>query len=124
MSESGLQFIILVYSAPKKWLLINRRNAMAVMVISKRVFRIEQRDKLIPLLQQLRNNAKKQKGFISRATYSSMNDPGEYIVISEWETVSSWRKWMDKKKTWEIQGKIDSLIGEKTVFDVYKPEKY
>jgi heme-degrading monooxygenase HmoA len=97
---------------------------MAVMVISKRVFRIEQRDKLIPLLQQLRNNAKKQKGFISRATYSSMNDPGEYIVISEWETVSSWRKWMDKKKTWEIQGKIDSLIGEKTVFDVYKPEKY
>jgi heme-degrading monooxygenase HmoA len=97
---------------------------MPVMVISKRVFRIEQRDKMIPLLQQLRNNAEKQKGFISRATYSSMNDPGEYIVISEWETVSSWRKWMDKKKTWEIQGKIDSLIGEKTIFDVYKPEKY
>jgi heme-degrading monooxygenase HmoA len=53
-----------------------------------------------------------------------MNDPGEYIVISEWETVSSWRKWMDKKKTWDIQGKIDLLIGEKTVFEVYKPEKY
>ncbi|MGD9238476.1 MAG: antibiotic biosynthesis monooxygenase [Desulfobacterales bacterium] len=97
---------------------------MPVMVISKRVFKIEQRAKLIPLLQQLRNHAKKQKGFISRATYSSMNDPGEYIVISEWETVSSWRKWMDKKKTWDIQGKIDLLIGEKTVFEVYKPEKY
>jgi heme-degrading monooxygenase HmoA len=97
---------------------------MSVMVISKREFKIEQRDKLIPLLQKLRNNAEKQKGFISRATYSSMNDPGEYIVISEWETVSSWRKWMDKKKTWELQGEIDSLIGEKTVFDVYKPEKY
>ena len=97
---------------------------MPVTVISKRVFKIEQRDKLVPLLQQLRNKAKKQKGFISRATYSSMNDLGEYIVISEWETVSSWRKWMDKKKTWEIQSKIDSLIGEKTVFDVYKPENY
>jgi heme-degrading monooxygenase HmoA len=97
---------------------------MPVMVISKRVFKIEQRAKLILLLQQLRNHAKKQKGFISRATYSSMNDPGEYIVISEWETVSSWRKWMDKKKTWDIQGKIDLLIGEKTVFEVYKPEKY
>jgi hypothetical protein len=31
---------------------------------------------------------------------------------------------MDKKKTWDIQGKIDLLIGEKTVFEVYKPEKY
>ena len=97
---------------------------MPVTVISKREFRIEQRDKLIPLLQQLRNNAEKQKGFISRATYSSMNDPGEYIVISEWETVSSWRKWMDKKETRNIQGKIDSLLGEKTFFDVYLPEEF
>jgi heme-degrading monooxygenase HmoA len=97
---------------------------MPVLVISKRVFRIKHRDKLIPLLQQLRNHAKKQKGFISRATYSSMNDLGEYIVISEWETASSWRNWMGKKKIWDIQGKIDSIVGEKTVFDVYKPEKY
>jgi heme-degrading monooxygenase HmoA len=97
---------------------------MPVKVISKRVFKIEQRDKLIPLLQELRNHAKKQKGFISRATFSSLTDPGEYIVISEWETVDYWRKWMDKKTTWEIQAKIDSLIGEKTFFDVYKPENF
>jgi heme-degrading monooxygenase HmoA len=97
---------------------------MPVTVISKRVFKIEQRDKLIPLLQKLRNDAKKQKGFISRATFSSLNDPGKYIVISEWERVSYWRKWMDKKQTWDIQGKIDSLIGEKTAFEVFKPEKY
>ena len=97
---------------------------MPVTVISKRVFKIQQRDKLIPLLKELRNHAKKQKGFISRGTFCSLTDPGEYIVISEWETVDCWRKWMDKKTTWEIQAKIDSLIGEKTVFDVYKPEKY
>jgi heme oxygenase (mycobilin-producing) len=99
-------------------------NAMPVTVISKRVFKIEQRDKLIPLLQELRNYAKKQKGFISRGTFSSLTDPGEYIVISEWETVDYWRKWMNNKTTREIQAKIDSLIGEKTVFNVYQPEKY
>jgi len=97
---------------------------MPVKVISKRVFKIEQKDKLIPLLQELRNHAKKQKGFLSRGTFTSLTDPGEYIVISEWETVDDWRKWMDLRKTWEIQAKIDSLIGEKTVFDVYKPEKF
>jgi len=97
---------------------------MPVKVISKRMFRIEKRDKLIPLLKELRNQAKKQKGFISRSTFSSLTDPGEYIVISEWETVDCWRKWMDKKTTWEIQTKIDSLIGERTFFSVYKPEKF
>ena len=56
---------------------------MPVTVISKRVFKIEQRDKLIPLLQELRKYAKKQKGFISRGTFSSLTDPGEYIVISK-----------------------------------------
>lgn len=97
---------------------------MQVKIISRRVFRIDQKDKLVPLLQQLRKHAEKQKGFISRATYSSLNDPGEYIVISEWKTADDWINWMNKNKTREIQGNIDSLIGEKTFFDVFKPEEY
>ena len=97
---------------------------MSVTVLSKRVFKIDQKDKLIPLLKELRNHAKKQKGFISRGTFSSVNDPGEHIVISEWETVEYWKTWMDRKETRQIQGKIDSLIGEKTFFDVYLPETY
>lgn len=89
---------------------------MAIKVISKRVFRIERKEKLLPLLRELRKHAKKQKGFISRATFSSLTDPGEYIVISEWKTVDYWKKWMDDKTTQEIQAKIDSLIGEKNIF--------
>lgn len=97
---------------------------MSVTVISKRVFKVKQKDKLIPLLKELRNLAKKQKGFVARTTFSSLNDPGEYIVIGEWKTADHWMKWMNKKRIRELQGKIDSLIGEKTFFEVYKPEKY
>ena len=97
---------------------------MPVTVISKRVFKIEKNDKLIPLLQKLRKHAEKQKGLISRATLTNVIDPAENIVISEWKTKESWQKWMKKKKVKEIQGKIDSLIGEKTIFDVYFPEPY
>lgn len=97
---------------------------MSVTVISKRVFRMEHHEKLIPLLQALRNHAKKQKGFISRKTFSSLDNPGENIIISKWETVDDWSEWMKKKKSRKIQGKIDSLIGERTVYDVYQPEKY
>jgi len=97
---------------------------MSVTIISKRHFKIDQDDNLIPLLKELRNDAKKQKGFISRGAFSSLNDPSEHIVISEWETVEDWKTWMDMEEHRQIQGKIDVLIGEKTFFDVYLPEKY
>lgn len=97
---------------------------MYVKVISRREFRISQKEKLIPLLKNLRKSAEKEKGFISRSTYSSMNDPGECIVISEWKTADDWLEWMNKKKVQKIQWDIDSLIGEKTFFDVYCPEEF
>lgn len=97
---------------------------MPVKIISRRLFKIKKKDKLIPLLKQLRKHAEKQKGFMSRATYSNLSDPGEYIVISEWKTADDWIKWMDDKTTRKIQGDIDSLIGEKTFFDIYRPEEF
>jgi heme oxygenase (mycobilin-producing) len=97
---------------------------MHVKIISKRVFKIKKKEKLIPLLGQLRKNAEKQKGFISRSTYSSLSDPGEYIVISEWETADDWIEWKNDKKTRKIQGDIDSLIGEKTFFNIFRPEEF
>ncbi len=95
---------------------------MSVMVIIKRVFRVEKTEKLLPLLKELRKQSKKQPGFISRKTYSKLSDPGEYIVITEWETADDWIKWMNQKKARDLQWKIDSLIGEKSFFEVYKPE--
>lgn len=97
---------------------------MSITVISKRVFKIGKNDKLIPLLQKLRKNAEKQKGFIARATFTNVKDPAENIVISEWKSEEHWQRWMKKKKVKDIQGKIDSLIGEKTVFEVYIAEPY
>ena len=97
---------------------------MYVKVISRRVFRLSEKDTLTPLLKELRKSAEREKGFISRTTYSSLNDPGEVIVISEWKTADDWIEWMNKKKVKKIQWEIDSLIGEKTFFDVYRPEDF
>lgn len=97
---------------------------MQVKIISRRVFKMNQKDRLVPLLKKLREHAETQQGFISRGTYSSLNDPGEYIVISEWESADQWIEWMNLPEIRDIQGHIDSLIGEKTFFDVYKPEEF
>ncbi len=97
---------------------------MSVMVIIKRVFRMDHSKNLVPLLKELRNKSEKQPGFISRTTYSKLNDPGEYIVINEWETANDWINWMNQDEARDLQWQIDSLIGEKTTFEMYKPEDF
>lgn len=97
---------------------------MSVLVIIKRVFRMHQTDKIVPLLKELRVKSEKQPGFLSRTTYSKMSDPGEFIVINEWETADDWMNWMNQKEARDLQWQIDSLIGEKTIFEVYRPEEF
>ena len=97
---------------------------MSVMVIIKRVFRMDQTEKLIPLLKELREKSAEQTGYISRTTYSKMSDPGELIVITHWETADDWIRWQNHEKAKKLQWEIDSIIGEKTFFEVYTPEEY
>ena len=94
---------------------------MSVHVMSVRKFQIEETEKLISLLAELRSRLKEQPGYISRETLRSLDNPGEYLVRCEWETVEYWDKWMHSKERRDIQGKIDSLIGEKTFFEVFEP---
>ena len=94
---------------------------MSVHVMSIRKFQIEETENLISLLAELSSCSKEQPGHISRETLRSLDNPGEYLVRCEWETVEDWDKWLHSKERRDIQGKIDSLIGEKTFFEVFEP---
>ena len=94
---------------------------MSVHVMSIRKFQIDETEKLISLLSELSSRSKEQPGHISRETLKSLDNPGEYLVRCEWETVEDWDKWLHSKERRDIQGKIDSLIGEKTFFEVFEP---
>ncbi len=94
---------------------------MSVCVMSIRKFQIEETEKLISLLAELNSCSEEQPGHISRETLRSLDNPGEYLVRGEWETVEYWAKWLHNKERRDIQGKMDSLIGEKTFFEVFEP---
>ena len=85
---------------------------------------MDKTEKLAPLLKKLRKLSEKQPGFISRQTYSNTADPGELTVITHWKSADDWISWQNNEKAKELQWRIDSIIGEKTVFEVYKPEDY
>ena len=46
------------------------------------------------------------------------------MVIMEWETADDWIRWMNSKEAKKLQWQVDRIIGEKTFFEVYKPEEF
>ncbi len=94
---------------------------MAVHVIIKRKIKMNHPEELVPLLQELRVRAEKQEGYISSETLQNIDSPDEILVVSKWNTAESWKFWFDSKERRDIQGKVDSLIGERTFYDIFQP---
>jgi len=93
---------------------------MAVQVIIKRKFKVDNSEELIPLLTKLHICAKDQPGYISGETLRSLDNPEDYLVFSKWETFEDWEEWFNSKERRDIQGKVDSLIGEKTFYEIFE----
>ena len=94
---------------------------MPVKVIIKRKWKIDQPEELLPLLTELRSHAQNQAGYISGETLRSLDDPEDYMVVSKWETADDWKKWLQSKERRDLQGQVDSLIGERTFYEIFEP---
>lgn len=95
---------------------------MAVAVMIKRKVKAgEPARKLIPLILQLRALATYQLGYISGETFRNIEYPEECLVISTWETLDDWKRWLNSKQRIEINRKIEKLTGEKTEYNIYEP---
>ena len=95
---------------------------MAIQVIIRRTFEGEEKaQKLAPLIVHLRSEGMIQPGYISGATLRCIDCPGEYLVLSTWNTVDDWNRWLNSDKRQAIQSRIDALLGEKTEYRVYEP---
>ena len=94
---------------------------MPVYVIIKRKFKMNHPEKLLPLFSELREGAKVQEGYISTETLQSIEDSTDYMVVSKWATAENWKTWFASEERRKIQGKEDSLIGERTFYEIFKP---
>ncbi len=95
---------------------------MTVTIIIHRTVKDESTAKaLIPLIVQLRSKAMIQPGFLTGQTFSCMDCDGEYMVISSWNTIEDWNRWMHDEKRQSIQRKVDELLGNKTEYRYYEP---
>ena len=61
-----------------------------------------------------------QPGYISGETLQKVDTPGEIVVISTWQTVDEWQRWVTHKERLKIQSQIDMLLDIKTEYTVYQ----
>ena len=94
---------------------------MAVQVIIRRTFNDDEKArKLAPCIVQLRSLASIQPGYISGETLRCLDCPGEYLVISTWNTVEDWNNWLNSEERKKIQSQVDTLLGETTEYRIYE----
>lgn len=90
-------------------------------MIKRKIKQGPQARKAVPLILQLRTLATYQPGYISGRTLFNVENPEDCLVISEWQTLEDWYKWMKSKERDAIQTKIEAAIGESTEYSVYAP---
>ena len=95
---------------------------MAISVLIQRAFSDKEKAaKLAPLIVKLRSLATIQPGYITGKTFGCMDCPGEYLVISTWNSLDDWNRWLQSEQRIALQEQIDDLLGEITQFRIYEP---
>jgi len=90
-------------------------------MIKRKITQGPQARQVVPLILQLRTLAAFQPGYISGRTLFNVENPEDCLVISEWQTMEDWYRWMKSKERRVIQAKIEDAAGEPTEYSVYAP---
>ena len=95
---------------------------MAISVFIQRKFSDKEKAaKLAPLIVELRSLATVQPGYITGKTFRCIDCPGEFIVLSTWNSLDDWNNWLKSGQRMDLQKQVDNLLGEKTQYRIYEP---
>jgi len=92
---------------------------MAVKILIKRTIGQQVVPVLRPLIVELRAHAMKQPGYISGETLKCIDRPGEYLVISTWDSLDDWKKWLNSQDRKILEDKIESITGSSAEYATY-----
>jgi heme-degrading monooxygenase HmoA len=82
----------------------------------------EKKEALLVLINQLRAITMGVPGYISGETLRRVDKPGESLVVTKWQSLYYWNAWLQGSERAAIQKKIDALLGEETLYEIYEFE--
>lgn len=93
---------------------------MEVRVMIRRRIPKGKEKEAIAIITALRMLASRFPGYISGETLHNIEDPEEFIVISNWRTLEAWNAFFDDPKRKALQDRIDLLQGRKTEYKIFQ----
>ncbi|MFC1845794.1 antibiotic biosynthesis monooxygenase family protein [Chloroflexota bacterium] len=76
--------------------------------------------KLMPFIIEDRNEAMKQKGYITGETLVDTEDPSKVIVMTTWQSPEDRKAWDTSEKRLKLKEKIDELLEEPYQVSTYQ----
>ncbi|WP_457552551.1 antibiotic biosynthesis monooxygenase family protein [Desulfobacula sp.] len=92
---------------------------MAVTVLIKRKGTPGNEIQLEELYREMRSAALKHNGYIGAETLKRLDVEGEILIISKWQNIDDWSKWLVSKERRDYQERIDILTSSETKFEIY-----
>ena len=92
---------------------------MAVNVIMKRTPKSGAMGEFTIVLQELRQLAKSQPGYISGETLYSAFNSGSTLVFSKWMSLQHWQEYENCPERQALLNKLEPLMDEPTTAEVY-----
>lgn len=87
-------------------------DTMVRVVIEHKVKDIQLVEKFIDVIREVRNEAMKQKGFITGETLVNIDDPTNVLVLSTWESSDDWNGWDTAEIRLKLKPQINELLSE------------
>lgn len=82
----------------------------------------EKQEELMSLINQMRATILGNAGYLSGETLKRIDQPGEILVVSKWQSQFYWKQWYESGEREAIQARIDQLLGAPTQYETYEYE--
>ena len=77
---------------------------------------------LMELINQMRSAIVGNPGYLSGETLKRIDQPGEILVVSKWQSSYYWKQWYASREREALQADIDQLLGAQTQYEIYEYE--
>jgi heme-degrading monooxygenase HmoA len=91
-----------------------------IKILIKRQVPAEKQEELRALINQLRSITMGRPGYIAGETLKRIDQPGEILVVTKWQSIYYWNEWYRSEQRTEVQAKIDRLLGGETQYEIYE----
>ena len=96
-----------------------KENTMTIKISIKRKFKNASAKNVSEVIYEFRQLAIKEKGYISSESLYGCKDPNLIVVLSMWEKMEDWERYVNSSARKEAEKKYSELFEKPTEFEAY-----